>query len=137
MADSAHVPDVDSFDGLVASRRTWIEEVLKPWCRQASRINLLKAEQEWTDLAGRAAPEMTLWPWAWSRFPALYVDGLNGINETYPVEVTLKNRETFTGFPNNKESERGGLVLMAEDGTGLGPFPIDEVVAVSRVDVTA
>ena len=134
MSDPSLTPPVESFDGLVASRRLWIDEVLKPWCRTASRIDLLKAEQEWTDLAGRAAPQMTLWPWAWSRFPALHVEGLNGINETYLVEVTLHSRETHVGFPNNKESEHGGLVLMAEDGSGLGPFPIDEVASVRRLN---
>ncbi|MCA9080733.1 MAG: hypothetical protein KDA58_09255, partial [Planctomycetaceae bacterium] len=58
-----------TFDELVASRRAWNETVLKPWCQSASRKELRLAAQEWLDIAGRAAPEFTLWPWAWSRFP--------------------------------------------------------------------
>jgi len=121
---------------IVASRRDWIESVLKPWCRAASRADLLAAEQEWHDLAGRADPNKTLWPWSWSRFPALYVDGLAGIEETYEVTVRLRDGSSHTGFPDARRSTRGLIVLAGIGDNGqpreAGPFSIDDVAAVER-----
>ena len=79
-----------SFDALAASRRAWIDDVLRPWCREARRTDLLKAEQEWNDIAGKVDADRTLWLWAWSRFPCLYVDGLGGLEESWEVRVTLR-----------------------------------------------
>lgn len=124
------------FDALVASRRTWIETVLKPWLRTAPRRDLLFAEQEWIDLAGRADPGKTLWPWAWSRFPVLYVDDLGGLEETYRVIVTLRDGSQHTGYPDARQSLRGELVLLGDSvvhgSRNLGPFSIDDVVNVAR-----
>lgn len=121
-----------SFAELIQSRRQWIDTVLTPWCRSAGRKELLLAEQEWADLAGRAGPEMTLWTWAWSRYPELCYDGLTGINETVAVTVRCRNGRTAHGFPDARASERGELVLVGETGETLGPFSIDDIIAVER-----
>lgn len=127
---------MSDFTHLVASRRDWIETVLKPWLRTASRRDLIAAEQEWIDLAGRADPQKTLWPWAWSRFPVLYVDDLGGIEETYRVTVTLRDGSQHTGYPDARQSQHGRLVLIPIDPDGspdaLGPFSIDDVRTVER-----
>jgi hypothetical protein len=124
------------FDALIVSRRKWIETVLKPWLRTAPRRDLLFAEQEWVDLAGRADPQKTLWPWAWSRFPALYVDDLGGLEESYRVIVTLKDGSQQIGYPDARRSLHGELMLLGAsvvDGSReLGPFSIDEVACVER-----
>jgi hypothetical protein len=121
---------------VVASRREWIDSVLKTWCRGASRSELLAAEQEWADLAGRADPNKTLWPWAWSRFSALYVEGLAGIDESYAVEVALRDGSRHAGYPDARRSQRGQLWLVSIGDDGLsreaGPFSIDDVVVVER-----
>src|SRR5688572_22456133 len=88
------------FDDLVASRKRWIAEVLEPWCRGASRKDLLRAAMEWGDIAGRVDENATLWTWAWGRFPDLVYEGLSGVNETREVQVTLKTGEMATGFPD-------------------------------------
>lgn len=126
-----------SFAELIESRRRWLDDVLAPWCRTAGRKELLLAEQEWTDLAGRAAPEMTLWAWAWSRFPELCHEGLTGINETVAVTVRCRDGRVGTGFPDARESERGELVLVTETGKTAGPFSIDDIVAVERVSAAS
>jgi hypothetical protein len=124
------------FAELIASRREWIEAVLKPWLRGASRRDLLAAEQEWVDIAGRADPQKTLWPWAWSRFPVLFVDDLGGLEESYRVTVTLRDGSQHTGYPDARRSLRGELVLLGEStGRGLrdlGPWSIDEIHSVER-----
>ena len=118
------------FEDLVTSRKGWIENVLKPWCRSAPRLELLKAEQEWPDIAGRVDPERTLWLWAWSRFPVLVAEGLNGIDESYEVTVTLMDGAQHTGFPDARGSEHGQLVLQGE--TEQGPFRLDDIRSVER-----
>ena len=134
---------ISSFDDLTASRRAWIQDVLRPWCSKASRMDLLKAESEWEDIAGRAAAEQTLWTWAWERFPPLVYEGLTGINETQQVRVTLKNGSTYTGFPDGRRSERGQLFLLSAGDMGTsstndldqaGPFSIDNVESVEAVE---
>ncbi len=125
-----------SFFELVEARKTWIDGVLKPWCRQASRIELLKAHDEWHDIAGRVDQEFTLWLWAWSRFPALYVDELKGLDESYEVRITLKDSRQLTGFPDARESHRGMLVLFSTSETGsrhAGPISIDDIASVEHV----
>jgi hypothetical protein len=119
-----------TFSELVASRREWIDDILKPWCRQATRKDLLLAETEWQDLAGRAAPGTTLWLWAWSRFPDLCSEGLQTLDETRPVVVTCRDGRTIRGYPDARQSQRGQLVLVAEAGQTLDPLSIDDVLSV-------
>ncbi|MFK7817144.1 MAG: hypothetical protein AB8G99_00375 [Planctomycetaceae bacterium] len=131
---------ISTFDDLAASRRNWIQDVLRPWCQTASRKDLLKAESEWEDIAGKAAPEQTLWTWAWERFPALVYEGLTGVNETQQVAVRLKDETQHSGFPDGRRTERGQLYLltagdMQEASTAdlfeAGPFSIDDISEVS------
>jgi hypothetical protein len=128
-----------TFDELIASRRAWITEVLQPWCRQASRSDLLRAEAEWGDIAGRVDALATLWTWAWGRFPALVQEGVRGIDETRPVCVELRDGRRFVGYPDARASGKGRLVLLAARGDGpgleeLGPFSIDEIARVEPTD---
>jgi hypothetical protein len=123
-----------SYEQLIASRKEWIETVLRPWCREAKLKDLKRAGQEWQDIAGKVAPEMTLWTWAWERFPALVHEGLTGVNETAEVTVTLKDGRRITGFPDGRKSVQGKLVLLSsESGEEQGPFAIDEVESVEAV----
>lgn len=130
-----NVPMVSSFADLVASRRQWIDEVLRPWCQRAERKDLRLAEMEWSDIAGRAMAEKTLWYWAWGRFPALVNDELSGIDESLRVEVTLRDGSTHVGHPDARESTHGQLVLVGKTAEGrienLGPFSIDEISSVT------
>jgi len=103
---------MQTFDDLAQSRRAWINEVLVPWCRQANRKELLKALLDWPNLAGQVAPQATLWVWAWSRFPALVHDGLPGLSETNEVRVVLRSGQVVSGYPDNRESDQGQLVLL-------------------------
>lgn len=133
---------ISTFDDLTASRRAWIQDVLRPWCQSANRMDLLKAESEWEDIAGKAAPEQTLWTWAWERFPALVYEGLTGVNETQQVRVTLKNGTEYTGFPDGRRSERGQLFLILSGEvqaastsklTEAGPFSLDNIQSVTSL----
>ncbi len=128
---------MSTFEELVASRKAWLSEVLQPWCRSAPLASLRQAELEWNDIAGKVAPEQTLWPWAWSRFPDLVHESL-GIEETAEVEVTLYDGRTARGFPDSRASQQGRLVLWGTDGSGeepheLGPFSIEQIAAVKRL----
>lgn len=127
---------MNSFAELVASRKAWIADVLEPWCRGAPRKELLLAEQEWTDIAGKVDPEATLWRWAWSRFPELVHESL-GIDESAEVDVALRNGTHVRGFPDSRKSQRGMLVLLTavgDDGrfADTGPFSIDDIAGVTR-----
>ena len=136
MHDPDPTPDLTAFHALTASRRGWIAEFLIPWCRTANVPSLLKAELEWGDIAGRVDPQFSLWLWAWSRFPVLYVDGLRGLEESFGVRVTLVDGSQFTGFPDGRASQRSQLVLVdREDGQTVerGPFRLDQVRSVERV----
>lgn len=124
--------DVNNFEELVASRRRWIADVLEPWCREMPRKELFKAHAEWTDIAGKADPNATLWKWAWSRFPDLVHEDLPGVDETSQVSVALSDGSTFVGFPDGRNSDMGRLVLLTDDGHA-GPFSIDDVRSVSRI----
>ncbi|MFG0336125.1 MAG: hypothetical protein ACF8TS_22430 [Maioricimonas sp. JB049] len=125
-----------TFDELAASRRAWIADVLQPWCRSAPLKDLRKAADEWGDIAGRVDPDLTLWLWAWSRFPVLYEEGLSGVNETHEVIVTLVDGREMRGYPDARQSVRGQLVLLGRDDSGatvdLGPLTIDDVASVER-----
>jgi hypothetical protein len=128
-----------SFEELVASRRAWITEVLEPWCRQALRADLLKAEAEWGDIAGRVDELATLWTWAWSRFPALVQRGVRGIDETRPVRVELHDGRRYVGYPDARASVKGRLVLLAARGDApgfeeSGPFSIDDIARVEPIE---
>src|SRR5688500_12188292 len=105
-----------SYVELVASRRRWIDDVLRPWCREASVADLLIAEQAWPDLAGQVLPEFTLWMWAWSRFPELVIDELQRFDEAAEVRVTLKDGRTLTGSPDGRHSRRDQLALSSASG---------------------
>lgn len=120
-----------TFADLVASRKEWIAEDLIPWCRQASLVDLRRAEEEWLDIAGKIAPEFSLWLWAWSRFPALHEEGLRALNETHAVAVQLRSGERVVGFPDARRSKKGELVLEGTDRQ-YGPYRIDDVADVVR-----
>lgn len=126
-----------TFDELVASRKAWIRDVLQPWCRGASLVSLRQAELEWNDIAGKIAPEKTLWPWAWSRFPELVHESL-GIDETVEVEVALQDGRIVCGYPDSRASQKGTLVLWGvleagETPRELGPFSIEQLATVKRL----
>ena len=128
---------MQTFADLVESRKTWIDEVLRPWCQRAPRMQLRLAELEWQDVAGRVEPEKTLWMWAWSRFPDLVHAELSGIDETRPVTVQLHDGTLRMGYPDARQSQQGQLVLLcrADNGPGFqecGPFSLDDIAAVTR-----
>lgn len=127
-----------TFDDLVASRKEWIERVLRPWCRAAALKDLRRAELEWEDIAGQVDPQATLWTWAWGRFPELVHEGLSGVNETHEVRVTLCDGTSVTGFPNNWQTRQGKLMLVGVRPGGRleesGPFSIDDIAQVERLD---
>ncbi|RPI76119.1 MAG: hypothetical protein EHM42_15030 [Planctomycetaceae bacterium] len=126
------------FSELAASRRAWIDQVLTPWCRSATRQDLLLAEHEWTDVAGKVDPNKSLWYWAWGRFPDLVNAELMGIDETAAVTVTLDDGRTLTGYPDARESLHGELVLICRDPADSrrsvqeGPFPLDRIRSVVK-----
>lgn len=122
-----------SFQEMAASRREWISDVLIPWCKQATFKDLREAEHDWINIAGQVDPAMTLWTWGWSRFPCLVHERLPGVNETLEVSITLTNGETIVGYPDNRQSSRGELVLIVAEGDGSsgqsGPHNLDEVAS--------
>lgn len=124
---------MNTFADLAKSRRDWIQNVLTPWCLQATRKELLQAEHEWVDVAGKVDPVKTLWFWAWSRFPELVNAELFGIDETHEVTVTLADGQEHRGYPDARESEHGELVILGSDPNGSrrlvvhGPFSIDDI----------
>ena len=129
-----------TFDELVVSRKAWIDQTLKTWCRDACSKDLRKADAEWGDIAGRVDTESTLWTWAWSRFPDLVHDGLNGVDETAEVRVTLKDGRTLTGFPDGRRSQNGQLVLLCTSTSTTGaaefsdPYSIDDIASVKKME---
>src|SRR5262245_38467653 len=131
---------MQTFAALAALRREWIDQVLRPWCQQAPEKELRLAEHEWGDIAGRVDPQTTLWTWAWGRFPVLVHEGPMGVNETHPVRVHLKDGTTIAGYPDNRQSVRGRLVLLcpgADDDREFDesrPVSIDEIDAVERIE---
>ena len=127
-----------TFAELAASRRAWLDDILKPWCQAASRRELLQAEHEWTDVAGKVDPVKTLWSWAWGRFPGVVNTELQGIDETTAVRVTLRDGQEVEGYPDARESLHGELYLLGRDpgnprrSLTLGPFLIDDVVTIEK-----
>ncbi|MBL8817905.1 MAG: hypothetical protein JNL58_17910 [Planctomyces sp.] len=121
---------------LAASRREWIDSVLRPWCRTVELKDLRQAELEWLDLAGKVDPAATLWTWAWERFPDLVHPDFPGVHETHRVEVQLKDQRTFCGYPDSRNSRRGTLILVDRTNEGLietGPLSIDHILQVNRL----
>jgi hypothetical protein len=138
MSDSCNLPEtLSNFEALAAARREWIENTLRVWCRTAAVKELRKAEAEWFDLAGRADPQATLWTWVWERFPDIVHPDLAGVNETHEVMVTLVDGRQLQGFPDNRASRRGVLILVAADENGgirsSEPVEVDSIQAVQRV----
>jgi hypothetical protein len=141
---------MSGFADLIASRLNWIEQTLKPWCRVAALKDLKRAELEWEDIAGKVDPKATLWTWAWGRFPNIVHEGLAGVDETHAVRVTLKSGQAHTGYPDNRKSEGGRLVLLSTESTGtgestgpgestgtgriaeIGPISIDDIAQIER-----
>lgn len=127
-----------TFSELVESRKNWIASVLVPWCHTAARKDLRLAELEWTDIAGKVAPEKTLWFWAWSRFPELVQSELQGIDETFPVRVILHDGSEAVGHPDARESTSGQLLLIGKSETGrlqhLGPYSLDDIALIQRIE---
>jgi hypothetical protein len=92
---------------------------------------------EWGDIAGRVDPQFSLWLWAWSRFPVLYVEGLKGLDETYAVQVTTIDGATFSGYPDSRASSRTQLMLVdAQTGDSVGPLKLDRIASIERVTGT-
>ena len=109
---------MQTFQELAASRRQWIDDVLIPWCRQATQSELRAAMLDWVNVAGHVDPDATLWTWAWARFPALTHEGVIGVDETKEVRVRLKSGEVAVGFPDSRESQYGQLVLLGKTVDG-------------------
>lgn len=121
-----------SFNELAASRRAWIDEILRPWCQEAPRKDLVEAEAEWVNLAGQVDTQATLWAWAWGRFPALVHPEMPGVNETCEVRVELHDGRNLTGFPDGRATRLGKLVLWADDRE-TEPVSIDDIAGVERL----
>ncbi|MFN9824325.1 MAG: hypothetical protein ACK58J_09240 [Planctomyces sp.] len=132
----AAVGGVVTFDELAASRRDWIQSVLRVWCRRASVKELRKAELEWFDLAGRADAGATLWKWAWERFPEAVHADMPGLNETYELLVELRDGRVLRGYPDARQSIRGQLVLLGRAQEGalqqLPTVQLDDVWGMRR-----
>jgi hypothetical protein len=130
---------VSSFADLIASRRDWIEQVLKPWCRVAGLKDLKRAELEWADIAGKVDAKATLWTWAWGRFPEIVHEGFVGVDETNAVRVKLKNGQSHAGYPDNRKTEGGRLILLSAEPAGpgraaeIGPISIDDIAQIERI----
>ena len=128
-----------TFAELVSSRQAWIEQVLKPWCLAAPWKELFQAEQDWPDIAGKVDAHGTLWTWAWSRFPVLVADGLQGIEETHLLRVTTRGGQVLVGYPDNRASQHGKLRLLCETSPNSGQhelsdaISVDDIVAIERV----
>ncbi|MFH5803862.1 hypothetical protein [Alienimonas sp. DA493] len=128
------------FAALAASRREWVLNVLRPWCRVASRRDLRLAESAWTDLAGDVGTRETLWAWAWERFPVLCEPGLTPPSESRPVRVALADGRTVVGTPDGRRSVRGELWLVGDGADGreeFGPFALDQIAQVEPAEQTA
>jgi hypothetical protein len=65
---------------------------------------------------------------------------LPGVNETHEVRVTLKSGAAHVGYPDNRKTAGGQLVLLltSDDAnrrlTESGPLSIDEIVQVERMN---
>lgn len=132
-------PASPHFQSLAASRRDWIQTILRPWCQTATVQDLRRAELEWHDLAGRADAAATLWTWAWERFPDAVHADFPGLNETWPLEVQLVDGEILRGYPDARRSLRGQLVLVSHEPAATGglsesvPVLLDQVSSIRRL----
>ncbi len=137
-SDTTAAASCETFEQLAASRRGWIEQILRVWCQQASLKDLRKAEQEWFDIAGRADANATLWTWAWERFPAIVHPDLPGVHETHLMDVHLRDGSRLSGFPDARQSLRGMLVLVGTnvDGSMMthGAVSIDQIANVRQAE---
>ena len=136
--DSETPATPQSFEDLAVSRRAWIDDVLHPWAKQATRKQLLQASAEWLDIAGKVDQDATLWTWAWERFPVLTHPELSGVNETQEVTITLTNGDQHTGYPDSRATKTAQLILLCRNAqTGQtsaeGPFSIDDVADVKSI----
>jgi hypothetical protein len=126
-----------AFEELAASRRDWIQQVLRPWCRTATLRELRKAEQEWFDIAGRVDVKATLWTWAWERYPDIVHADMAGVHEAWEVVVQLKDGRQLTGYPDSRQSQRGLLVLIARRADGgleeTSGISIDDIAGIRRI----
>ena len=116
--ESVNLGPRETFEQLAASRRDWINQVLRVWCQQASLQDLRKAALEWFDIAGRADANATLWTWAWERFPVLVHPDLPGVHDTHLIDVLLHDGSRRSGYPDARQSLRGVLVLVGTDVDG-------------------
>lgn len=128
------------FPTLVASRREWIERVLRPWCRAADETSLRLAEFQWGDLAGQVSPDHTLWRWAWERFGQVIHPEL-GFDESRPWRLTLADGTCRSGYVNGRLSVGTSLFLVARDLASeelvtLGPFLIGEIIGIEGLEET-
>lgn len=134
---------VMTFEELAASRRDWISNVLQPWCEQARQSELKRAHDEWNDLAGRVDPTVTLWFWAWRRFPDLINSDLGRFDESAVIRLVLSDGREVTGTPDARASRGGQIVLVCRPVDGsrgfvdAGPFSIDEIVSAERMNPPA
>ena len=141
-ATSTEAPETqvpESFEELAASRRKWIEEVLRPWCHQATLKQLRQAEVEWLDIAGRVDLNATLWTWEWERFDGLTHPELAGVHETHPVRAIIKDGSILEGYPDSRKSVRGTLVIVGRDAgrdntVECTPISIDDVLSVELLN---
>lgn len=128
---------VSAFEELAASRRDWIQQVLRPWCRTATLRELRKAEQEWFDIAGRVDVKATLWTWAWERYPDIVHADMAGVHEAWEVVVQVKDGRQLTGYPDSRQSQRGLLVLIARRPDGCleetSGISIDDIAGIRRI----
>lgn len=124
-----------TFVELVASRKQWIEDTLRPWCHTASPRDLRMAEMEWPNLAGQVDPSRTLWMWAWDRFPGLVHPEFHQIDESHAVTVHLKSGEIVCGYPDGRRAAADELVILPT-GTSAQPrhFTLEEI---ERVECAA
>ena len=108
---------------IIASRRLWIDEALRPWCAAASAKELRQAEQDWLDLAGRISPDFSLWMWAWSRYPGLVIPDLWRMDEAVELRVELAGEQVLVGFADARRTKRDQLVLiLTGNRTNYGDF---------------
>ena len=128
---------MSAFEELAASRRDWIQQVLRPWCRTATLRELRKAEQEWFDIAGRVDVKATLWTWAWERYPDIVHADMAGVHEAWEVVVQLNDGRELTGYPDSRQSQRGLLVLIARRADGgleeTSGISIDDIAGIRRI----
>jgi hypothetical protein len=126
-------PPSPHFQTLAASRRAWIQDVLRPWCHSASVQDLRRAELEWHDLAGRADTAATLWTWAWERFPDAVHPDLPGLNETWPLEVHLHDGRILHGYPDARKSTRGQLILVQLEPPNPAQSPENNPISIDQI----